>query len=103
MIDVGPSKWFEQYPQCDETLPNRQSPIDIETLKASGRMYKRPFAITPNQVTKMTLENTGHSVQMTFVDPLEVPTISWGNLLHEYKFAQMHFHWHSETYINSKP
>lgn len=76
-----------------------QSPIDLIEADAVKITFL-PIVIVPNRVGKMLIENNGHTVQMTFVDPKQLPTIVGGPLTYKYKFAQMHFHWPSETHMN---
>lgn len=92
--------WYKSHPQCAKTN-DKQCPIDIHTALAVEKSF-RPFLIVPNALHKMKIENTGHSVQMSYVDSAEAPIISGGPLIHSCKFAQLHFHWHSETRINNK-
>lgn len=53
-------------------------------------------------MNEMKIENPGHTIQMSFVDPKEAPTITGGPLHRPYKFAQLHFHWHSETRVDDR-
>lgn len=99
-IRVGPAKWHEHFPECGKSN-RQQSPINIQTANVIERSFL-PFKIGSNAVNEIKIENSGHSVQMSFVNPAEAPTISGGPLESTYKFAQLHFHWHSETRVDNK-
>lgn len=94
--------WYKHFPKCADSKEYRyQCPVDILTNDVIEQTYL-PFKFSPNVVHRMKIENNGHTIQMTMEDPHEEPVITGGPLeAARYKFVQFHFHWHSETRVNS--
>lgn len=65
-------------------------------------MHFPPLVFAPDKLQKMQIENNGHTARVSFVDAKDAPLISGGPLDGTYKFSEIHFHWHSETRLNSK-
>lgn len=100
---VGPSTmWNKHYPNCGKSH-EKQCPVNIDTALAIEKSYM-PFIIVPHAMHNMNIQNNGHTVQISFPSTVEAPTITGGPLPvgSIYELAQFHFHWHSETRVNSK-
>ncbi|XP_071443753.1 carbonic anhydrase 2-like isoform X2 [Hetaerina americana] len=87
----------------------RQSPVAIDSSAAIP--WRFPALVLHHHWDKhasITLKNTGHSVEMSFVDdddchcPAAMPYLTGGPLSAEYEFVQMHFHWGNENHLGSE-
>ncbi|WP_394953879.1 carbonic anhydrase [uncultured Helicobacter sp.] len=86
----GPSKWGEQYPECNG---KEQSPINILTKNATSANNTLSLAY---KMDSKNIINNGHSVQVNFTQK--------GGITYqgkEYKLVQLHFHTPSENTIDN--
>ncbi|CAL8103812.1 unnamed protein product [Calicophoron daubneyi] len=101
---TGPSKWAEEgYPAAAGT---HQSPIDI--VDSNVVLYPQLTGVnvftdftSMSGITQYTVENNGHSVQITF------PSKTWyvsflGDRTKQYEVVQMHFHWGANDSVGSE-
>lgn len=92
--------WYKQFPTCAKsTTP--QCPINLQTQEAIETTFP-PLVFVPNKLNEMKIENVGHTIQMSCVDPNDAPILTGGPLKCPYKFAQFHFHWPCETQVNGE-
>lgn len=87
-----PDHWVKSFPYCEG---NRQSPINIEDLKAKeGKLKMTPYYSSVSKGLKM--KNNGHALQVNG---------NFGKLkLHDgvYDVKQLHFHFPSEHKVNGE-
>ena len=91
----GPAKWGKYWPHCNG---KRQSPINIETLKAKydqnlGNITFKNYE-EPTNVTFMATNN-GHGFEVLFsgFTSENEPTIEGGGLPGTFRLLEYHFHW----------
>lgn len=82
---VGPDHWGGQ---CQK---DRQSPIDLVTLKAQVDKSLGPFSFSGyDKKEKWTVQNNGHTVMVMLGNGA---TIAGGGLASRYRAKQLHLHW----------
>ncbi|KAM4718524.1 carbonic anhydrase 1-like [Anableps anableps] len=86
----GPDKWGDSFPIANGS---RQSPIDIESKKASHDQTLKPLVLKYDPSTCLEILNNGHSFQVTFVDDIDSSTLKDGPVLFTHRLKQFHFHW----------
>ncbi|CAF1378858.1 unnamed protein product [Adineta steineri] len=91
-ISHGPHMWGRIFPQIQ--CKKFQSPIRIYTdqCEYEPELTRRPFVFHADENCCQTLENTGHSFQ---VSGKGSSSISGGPVPDEYRFLQFHMHWGS--------
>lgn len=92
IIIIEQHLWKEKFHHCGG---ENQCPVDIKREHVV-KMDLKPLVLCPNDFhfSKMKIENTGHSVQLSIVDVNEKLTISGGPYGNEnYQLKQIHFHW----------
>ncbi|XP_048868902.1 carbonic anhydrase 4-like isoform X1 [Brienomyrus brachyistius] len=99
----GELHWCYNNASCNENVwvstpfgtcnGTRQSPLNINTTSVKGNSNLIAFNFTgfSNNSTMTTIENSGHTVKVTFGDGLV--KISGGGLPGSYDVQQFHLHW----------
>jgi len=93
----GPDTWCEGYELCCLTA---QSPINIDSSSAVSQTFESlAFSGYDDTSATLTLANNGHSAKLS---TSTVPSISGGGLDETFYFAQLHFHWGSNSTVGSE-
>jgi len=93
----GPDTWCESYSLCCLTS---QSPINIDTTSTVAQTFESlVFTGYDDTSATLTLANNGHSAKLS---TSTVPSISGGGLDETFHFAQLHFHWGSNSSVGSE-
>ncbi|XP_035824520.1 carbonic anhydrase [Aplysia californica] len=92
------SKWSEYYGHCVDDAGSKQSPIDIDPTTVYLDKSINTFTMSgydSAQGVNMQLKNNGHTVQVD-ITAGDI-RMSGGGLPGEFKAAQFHFHWGSDS------
>ena len=97
----GPESWANSFPAASG---KRQSPIDIHTDKVlhDPSLEGTPLCISYGLEDDYQLTNTGLSVQLSRTSASKECQLRGGPLSHNYRFAQLHFHWGSADSTGSE-
>ncbi|CAF1179239.1 unnamed protein product [Rotaria sp. Silwood1] len=89
-LSYGPHMWGRIFPQIQ--CKKFQSPIRIytEQCEYEPELFQHPFIFDVDENCCQTLENTGHSFQVTGKG---YSHITGGPVMDEYQFLQFHMHW----------
>ncbi|KAF6076763.1 carbonic anhydrase 7 [Phyllostomus discolor] len=86
----GPSQWHKLYPIAQGY---RQSPINIVSSQAVYSPSLKPLELSYEACTSISIANSGHSVQVDFIDSDDRSVVTGGPLDGPYRLKQFHFHW----------
>ncbi|GFV47636.1 carbonic anhydrase 2 [Trichonephila clavipes] len=93
---TGPKHWPEMFKKCGGS---RQSPIDIQNSEVdlNDELDAFEFDNYDDPLEDATIENNGHTVQIS-PGPKDAPRIiDEGGMDDKYQFLQLHFHWGSDS------
>jgi len=95
----GPEKWDDV---CQSG--KHQSPININTQDTQAKSLPPLELLNYDQLPHSSvLVNNGHSAKLaTTTSSSLIPTMSGAGLPNKYKFAQVHFHWGSNSGVGSE-
>ncbi|KAJ3657050.1 hypothetical protein Zmor_016085 [Zophobas morio] len=105
LLCSGASEWsYENQDAWPPTCKGQeQSPIQIITKNAVDSCLKNfQFNRATSEKKKANVTNTGHTVEVRFVDESNPPTVSGGGLDGTYVFDSFHFHWAAEHVIDTR-
>ncbi|CAL4121440.1 unnamed protein product [Meganyctiphanes norvegica] len=95
--NYDPEDWSEEYKSCGGKM---QSPINIDTCDTIWDHFDH-FSFHHYKQTPVHIENNGHTLKLE-VDYRNHPRIKGGGLEGIYDFANLHFHWGSNSSLGSE-
>lgn len=90
------NNWASEYPQCKGEKNFRQSPIDIVTDQVIFKPRLKLEFIDYDQEVEFEFKNTHHSVSLTPIPLIDIPTIKLNQIngdWDEFELQEIHFHW----------